>query len=189
MKSTKVNKLLITASSLVIALSLGSAQAEPVKAVADIYGPGIEGQAHLEEDGRGNVHVSINVKGDPGTLTPGLHGTHIHAIGACSPTFAAAGGHFDPGPNGNPNPVTNHPYHMGDIPNLEVNENGVGHLSAVTSRVSLSPSDVSLFDADGSAIIIHQGADQRSCNADPVTGQCTGASGGARIACGVIRLK
>lgn len=189
MKVSTSKKFLYAASSLILALGFASAHAQNMKAVADIFGPGIEGQALLEEDGRGNVHININVKGEPGTLTPGLHGTHIHAVGACTPTFAAAGGHFDPGPNGNTNVVTNHPYHLGDIPNLEVNENGVGHLNAVTSRVTLSASDTSVFDANGSAIIIHQNADQVSCNADPATGLCTGVSGGPRIACGVIRLK
>ena len=45
---------------------------------------------------------------------------HLHAVGKCEPDFAAAGGHFDPGPAGNTDPDANHPFHMGDIPNLEV---------------------------------------------------------------------
>lgn len=188
--TTKIKQAGIAATLAILSFGLSNpALAENRKAVADIYGPGIEGQAFLEEDGRGNVSINVHVKGDPGTLRPGLHGIHIHEVGACTPTFGAAGGHFDPGPNGNANPVTNHPFHMGDIPNLEVNESGVGHLNAVTSRVSLSPGDVSLFDANGSAFIIHQLEDQRTCNADPATGLCTGVSGGARIACGVINPK
>ena len=50
------------------------------------------GWAKLVEDGRGIVHVNVHVDG----LAPGLHGIHIHAVGACSPTFAAAGPHFNP---------------------------------------------------------------------------------------------
>jgi hypothetical protein len=25
-----------------------------------------------------------------------MHGVHLHAVGKCTPDFAAAGGHFDP---------------------------------------------------------------------------------------------
>src|SRR2546425_13122323 len=50
------------------------------------------GWARLVEDADGIVHVNVHVTG----LTPGLHGIHIHAIGACGPTFAAAGGHYNP---------------------------------------------------------------------------------------------
>ena len=47
-----------------------------------------------------------------------MHGVHLHAVGKCEPDFTAAGGHFDPGPAGNMDPDANHPFHMGDIPNL-----------------------------------------------------------------------
>ena len=70
----------------------------------------------------------------------------------------------DPGPFGHPTPDTaaettpasdvNHPFHMGDMVNLEV-KNGVGTLRHTTSRVTLSPGRLSVFDADGSSIIVH----------------------------------
>ena len=119
-------------------------------------------------------------------LTPGLHGMHIHETGDCTDTalsFGGAGGHFDPGPFGSSTPVdANHPFHMGDLPNLVVNEAGVGHLRRYsTSRITLSSGPLSVFDANGSAVIIHQ-------NQDLGTTGVTGASGGPRIACGVIQL-
>ncbi len=127
-------------------------------------------------------------EGDPAVPTPGRHGVHIHEVGTCdAPGFTTAGGHFDPGPSGNSNTVTNHPFHMGDLENLEVNSSGEGHLIDVTTRVSLSASDISVFDANGSAIIVHALEDQRSCQPNPTTGLCTGVSGGTRLACGVIR--
>jgi Cu-Zn family superoxide dismutase len=148
---------------------------------------GIPGTARLVEDGNGSVLITIHVTGRPSILTPGRHGVHIHEVGACDPpAFTTAGGHFDPGPFGNSNTVTNHPFHMGDLENLVVNRNGVGSLIDVTTRVTLSPSDVTVFDANGSAIIIHALEDQRSCQPDPTTGLCSGVSGGARLACGVI---
>jgi Cu-Zn family superoxide dismutase len=158
------------------------------KAKATISGPnGITGTALLVEDRSGNVVVTISVKGDPTVLTPGRHGVHIHEVGACDPpAFTTAGGHYDPGPNGNSNVIANHPFHMGDLENLVVNSHGEGALVDLTTRVTLSPSDTTVFDANGSAIIIHALEDQRSCQAQSPGGPCTGVSGGARLACGVI---
>lgn len=120
------------------------------------------------------------------SLTPGLHGIHIHETGVCEPPgFTSAGGHFDAGPFGHSTPVdANHPYHSGDLPNLEVDEAGAGQLRTTTSRVTLSENPgnlLSVFDANGSAVIVHQ-------NADLGQNGLIGASGGPRIACGVIQL-
>jgi Cu-Zn family superoxide dismutase len=135
------------------------------------------GWALLTEDARGTVHVNVHVKG----LSAGLHGIHLHAVGACTlgtaTVFSSAGGHHNPGArqHGLDNPLG---AHAGDLPNLTVNGAGVGHLDATTDRATLSAGPVSLFDWDGSAVIIHAGADDQLT--DP-----TGNSGG-RIACGVI---
>ena len=132
------------------------------------------GSVRLSQDRHGIVHVNVKVKG----LTSGLHGIHIHAVGACAPTFAAAGGHYNPLglEHGLDNP--NGP-HAGDLPNLVVNENGNGRLNAKTDRVTLTAGLATLFDADGSALIIHANPD------DQVTNIGNGGSG-ARIACAVI---
>jgi Cu-Zn family superoxide dismutase len=159
------------------------------RAKAEISGGlnGITGVARLVEDGQGNVLVTVHVTGDPAILTPGRHGVHIHEVGSCVPPgFGSAGGHFDPGPAGDPRTVENHPFHMGDLENLVVNRNGVGRLVDVTTRVTLSPGDLTVFDANGSAIVIHLLEDQRSCQPLSPGGDCTGISGGARLACGVI---
>src|SRR6476661_4629695 len=136
------------------------------------------GWARLVQDGAGIVHVNVHVKG----LTPGLHGIHIHGIGACSPTFAAAGGHYNP--LGRQHGLQNDlGAHAGDLPNLIVNADGVGHLDATTDRVTLTGGPTTLFDttagAVGSSFIIHANED------DQVTDATNGGSGG-RIACGVI---
>lgn len=113
-------------------------------------------------------------------LTPGLHGFHIHENGVCEPPgYTAAGGHYDPGPNSNSNPDANHPFHMGDLPNLVANQAGVAHLNAETSRVTLSAGPLTVFDANGSAVIVH-------ANPDQGTTGVPGGSGGPRLACGVI---
>jgi Cu-Zn family superoxide dismutase len=161
---------------------------DELRAKADISGPsGISGTALFVQ--RGNkVVVVVHVQGDPTVLLPGRHGMHVHEFGDCdSPGFTTAGGHFSPGPFGNSATVTNHPFHMGDLENLEVDDNGEGRLETVTTRITLSPSDTSVFGPNGSAIIIHQLEDQHSCQPDPATGLCTGVSGGPRLACGVIQ--
>jgi len=162
--------------------SLAGAQ-EPVRARAEIRGKGIEGTAELVERTQGNATV-VEITVEASGLTPGLHGIHLHETGKCEPDFAAAGGHFDPGPASNPDPDANHPYHMGDLPQLEVDEEGRGTLHAVTTRVTLSPGPLSLFDADGSAIILHAGPDPGRTGPPK-----SGVSGGARVACGVIQRR
>ncbi|MEO8519771.1 MAG: superoxide dismutase family protein [Acidobacteriota bacterium] len=150
---------------------------------AVIKGEGITGTADFVERAQGTgslVEITVTASG----LKPGMHGVHLHAVGKCEPDFAAAGGHFDPGPSSNPDPDANHPFHMGDIPNLQVGANGRGTMKIVTSRVTLSDGPLSLFDADGSAIIIHGNPDQG------ITGEPkSGVSGGPRVACGVIEKK
>jgi Cu-Zn family superoxide dismutase len=154
-----------------------------VAAKADIKGKGITGTAEFSEQHQGTgtmVEITLQVSG----LTPGKHGVHLHAIGKCEPDFAAAGGHFDPGPASNTDPDANHPYHMGDVPNVEVGANGRGEMKILTTRVTLSEGPLSVFDADGTAIIIHANEDKG------ITGEPkSGVSGGPRAACGVLTKK
>lgn len=169
-----------------------TARQVPLRARADIKGDGISGSATFEEvaarragaddpkfpAGTKLVEISINVTG----LKPGPHGVHLHAVGRCeAPGFTSAGGHFDPGPAGQTDPDTNHPFHMGDLPNVIADQNGRGAYTAVTSRVTLSDGLLSVFDADGTAIVIHGNPDQG------ITGAAkSGVSGGPRVACGVL---
>lgn len=151
-----------------------------LRARADIKGDGISGRAQLVE-GKDGMSTVVQIQMLVTGLKPGKHGVHLHAVGKCTPDFTAAGGHFDPGPAGNTDPDANHPFHMGDLPNIEVGANGRGTMKAVTSRVTLSDGPLSLFDADGTAIIIHGNQDQMT------TGETkSGVSGGPRVACGVI---
>jgi len=164
----------------------GASAAGPVRAVAVISGCNddhVEGSAKFIErqskEGVKIVDVSINVRG----LNPGMHAVHIHETGNCTPCSEAKG-HFDPGPHGFTSPDGNHPFHLGDLVNINVNESGAGALHTVTTRVTLSPGPLSLFDADGSAIIIHTNPDTYCPE-----GAVTGCAGGARAACGIITLQ
>jgi Cu-Zn family superoxide dismutase len=185
-KRMNVRNLIVAAAAVAISAAGLTAQDMPkpetvMKARADIKGDGITGTAEFEEQTRGTVRIvtiRLNVKG----LKPGLHGVHLHAIGKCeAPAFTAAGGHFDPGPAGNTDPDANHPFHMGDIPNVDVGKDGSGTLYAMTSRVTLSDGPLSVFDADGTAIIVHANPDQGITGAPK-----SGVSGGPRAACGVL---
>ena len=139
------------------------------------------GWVRLVEDGAGTVHVNVHVAG----LTPGRHGIHIHAIGACAPTFAAAGPHYNPlgAQHGLENPSGPH---AGDLPNLIVNPEGLGHLDAKTQAVTITPGPTTLFDqtaaAIGSAFIIHANEDDQLTDA-------TNGNSGARVACAVIEAE
>ena len=123
------------------------------------------------------VRVVLEVQG----LPRGAHGVHVHAVGKCDgPDFASAGAHFNPAgrQHGALNPQG---AHAGDLPNLEVGADGKGRLESTTELMSLIGGTTSVFDADGSAIVVHAAPDD--FRTDP-----TGNSG-ARIACGVITKK
>jgi superoxide dismutase, Cu-Zn family len=133
------------------------------------------------------VEVFMSVRG----LAPGKHAVHIHEVADCGPepTCANAGSHLDQGPFGHNVPVTeNHPYHSGDLVNINVGADGRGVLIATTTRVALSETpgrppgrELSIFDLDGSAFIIHALPDLYC--PDPANAAC---AGGARVACGII---
>jgi Cu-Zn family superoxide dismutase len=115
-------RVMLTGAALALAGAAAMAQTPAgMKAQAEIKGTGITGRAELVERKMGTgtvVDITVSASG----LKPGLHGVHLHAVGKCDPDFAAAGGHFDPGPASNTDPDANHPFHMGDIPNLEVGQ-------------------------------------------------------------------
>ena len=159
-----------------------AAQAQPRTAVAEIRGctdATITGRAQLSEipsqEGVKQVLVELTVRG----LPDGKHGVHIHETANCTPC-AAAGGHFDPGPYGNPSVDANHPFHAGDLVNIDVH-GGYGVLLTLTSRVTLSPGPLSIFDQDGSALIIHEKPDTYCPQ-----GEVHDCAGGGRAACGII---
>lgn len=122
----------------------------------------------------GAVRVVLEARG----LPPGQKGVHVHAVGKCDPTeFTSAGEHFNPDGKQHGFQSPDGP-HAGDLPNLTIAADGSGRLEATNPRVTLGDGTSSLFDADGSAIVIHAAADD--FKTDP-----TGNSG-ARVACGVI---
>lgn len=132
------------------------------------------GTAMLEEGDDG-----VNIRVEATNLPEGSHGFHIHEKGVCEePDFESAGGHFNP-------EDTNHGFddpdgpHAGDLPNLEVGEDGSVNEDFVAEGVTLEKGkDNSLLDGDGTSLVIHADADDNKS-------QPSGDSGD-RIACGAI---
>lgn len=138
--------------------------------VARIAGPdGADmGEVHAIPTASGMMHLVIRLTG----LPEGTHGVHIHETGACAPDFGAAGGHLADGrahgvrDAGGPHP--------GDLPNIHVPASGkvtVEYFAPLLTRDLMA-------DADGSAFIVHD-------HADDYATQPTGDAGG-RLACGVF---
>jgi Cu-Zn family superoxide dismutase len=135
------------------------------------------GTAQLWQDPNGLVYVDIASL----ALPAGTHGIHFHEVAKCeggATAFSTAGAHFNPvgKQHGLNNPLGPH---AGDAPNIVIPSGGVGNVAFSTDRVTLTPGTLSLFDADGSSIVVH-------ANADDQVSQPSGNSG-PRIACGVVR--
>ncbi len=121
----------------------------------------------------GEVTLNASFSG----LGEGVHAVHLHTTGDCSAgDFTSAGGHLNPGGNqhGTRNPQG---AHLGDMPNVTIGADGSGTMSTVL-RGTREAIEAAVFDADGTAIVVHEGVDDY--RSDP-----SGAAGG-RIACGVV---
>ena len=143
------------------------------RAAASMSGPDGAAMGRVElTQGPNGVLISGDVYG----LSPGPQGFHVHSVGACSPDFSAAGGHFAPDGEGH-GFMHAAGHHAGDLPNIHAGADGSARVDHFTSKLTLAPDgDTSLFDDDGSAVIIHAMPD--SYGADPGAGD--------RAACGVI---
>jgi Cu-Zn family superoxide dismutase len=121
------------------------------------------------------VLVTADVKG----LPAGEHGFHFHQKGLCDTAtkFDSSGGHFAGGEHQHGYLTANGP-HGGDMPNQNVGADGLLKTQILNTGVTLGAGPKSLFDADGTALVIHAGVDDYSS-------QPSGNAGG-RIACAVI---
>ena len=137
------------------------------------------GEAKLTEDD-GSVLVRVSVH----DLTPGFHGFHVHSVALCVAPFTSAGPHFNPS-------AASHPNHAADMPVILVNADGTGEARFKTDRFHIAD----LFDADGSALIIHANPDNYAniptARYDPDPDATTLATGdaGSRVACGELESK
>ena len=166
-------------SILVLSLLAVSARAaEPAKPpllakaeLKDVSGKKV-GDVTLEQTPHG-VLVTADLSG----LPAGVHAMHIHEVGKCEAPFKSAGGHFNPG--GHEHGMKNvKGMHAGDLPNIEIPKEGALKVEALVQDVTLSDGPTTVFDKDGSSIVIHAGVDDYQSN--------PAGNAGDRIACGVI---
>jgi Cu-Zn family superoxide dismutase len=123
-----------------------------------------------------HVGVLINVAIEPGGLTPGKHGMHLHAVGDCSDggdgfKKSAAHVNHDAKKHGLANPEGPD---MGDLPNIFAHADGSAQAEVMTTLIRLRGPN-GLLDGDGGALIIHANAD------DHITQPIGNA--GARVGC------
>ncbi|PRP66313.1 superoxide dismutase family protein [Nonlabens agnitus] len=126
----------------------------------------------VEENGV--VTMSANLTG---FTAAGTHAIHIHENGDCSAMDgSSAGGHWNPTSDEHGD-WGDGSYHMGDIGNLEADEEGTAVLKFSTDQWCIGCDDETK-NIVGKGVIVH-------ATADDFTSQPSGAAG-ARVACGVI---
>lgn len=150
-----------------------SAMTAPMKAEATLTSRAdltVSGMVVFTEEGD-SVTIVAHIEGAPS----GVHGLHIHEFGDCSSDdFKSAGGHFNPtgAIHGGPEDEERH---AGDLGNIEIGDNGAGHLELTSDMITLGVGENSVI---GKGVILHE-------KADDLVSQPTGAAG-SRLACGVV---
>jgi Cu-Zn family superoxide dismutase len=121
------------------------------------------------------VLVDIEVMG----LAPGEHAFHVHQKGVCDPSgsFKSAGDHFAVAQQKHGFQTEGGP-HAGDMPNLFAGPSGTAKAETFEMGITLGEGATSVFDADGSAIVVHAQPDDH--HSQPA------GNAGDRVACGVI---
>lgn len=132
----------------------------------------VKGNVRFVQDGE-KVRVTGTITG----LSPGKHGFHVHEHGDLSDKKEgkSAGGHYNPTnkPHGRP---SDQERHVGDLGNIEANQQGVAEIDMQDSVISLSGPH-SIVDR---SLVVHEGEDKFT--------QPTGDAGG-RVAFGLIKAQ
>lgn len=170
-----MQKILLAAA---LALALPASAAEQIVVVRSIDAKGTGSSIGIVK--LSDTDHGLALDPDIGSLTPGLHGFHVHEHPSCLPgdkdgqpvAGLAAGGHYDPHKSGKHTGPEGMGHH-GDLPPLHVNAQGAAVKPMLAPRLKLS-------DIRGRALMIHEGGDNFSDDPKPLGG------GGARVACGVI---
>jgi Cu-Zn family superoxide dismutase len=165
--------------SLLSSAAFAAGAAEPqswsaAAAFVDVNGREI-GAATLKETPHG-----VLIEAHLDNLPPGEHAFHIHETGKCETAtqFKSAGDHYAPRSRKHGYLAQGGP-HAGDMPNQFAGKDGMLHASALNTQVTLSKGPATLFDADGSSLIVH-------AKRDDYASQPSGDAGD-RIACAVVK--
>ncbi|MCB2060944.1 MAG: superoxide dismutase family protein [Novosphingobium sp.] len=169
--------LLLSAGALLSSCTTTSEPADSSLATAALL------SADGSAKGTARLHLigdAVNLTVDASGLPAGPHGTHLHTTGNCTPPdFKSAGGHLNPAghQHGLENPQGSH---LGDLPNMTIGEDGMGSLT-IRLQGSWAELEPILFDSDGTAVVIHAGADDYSSQPS--------GDAGDRVACAVIEAR
>ncbi len=143
--------------------------------IASASGSGLTGKATFTETG-GRVKMVLMVE----KATPGTHAVHLHQNGDCSkPDGTSAGPHWNPTKNPHGKRGEGE-HHAGDMPNMEVGQDGKGKLELTVNEWKIGGSDTTA-NIINRAIIVH-------AKADDYKSQPAG-NAGDRIGCGVVTMK
>lgn len=178
---------------LAVLLACSAVNLLPAGAYGTELGPALTVQM---KDARGDAVGTVEIRqlqhgavftADLSNLPAGPHGFHVHERGVCeAPDFQSAGAHFNP-TKAEHGFEKAQGYHMGDLPNMHVMQDGTAmaemHVPHVTLELGAQPANAEagaglfgLRGQDGAAVVIHEKGDDYK----------TSDSAGKRIACGVI---
>ena len=134
------------------------------------------GLATFTENADG-VTVRLLIEG----LTPGEHGWHLHEFGVCEPggtePFSSAGEHWNPTAQSHGGP-DDEEHHVGDFGNLVASADGLAEMEITTTDFTFEAGVTSIFDEDGTSIVVHEGPDDLATEPS--------GNSGPRYACGVV---
>lgn len=178
-----------TFAGLSAALVLTACASLPAGGVPERAALGDFGEATLVDAAGARIGRAVLTQGPTGLLirieaeglTPGWHGVHIHATGQCEAPFTSAGGHINHTEGAAAHGLLNAAGpDDGDLPNVFADASGQVRAELFTSRARIAAEGPGqwLWDADGSAIVIHAGGDDH--RSQPIGGA------GGRVACGVM---
>lgn len=171
----RTTRLILIAALLIAAQAMAAEKIVVVNAISEEGVGKIIGTVKLSDSDAG-----LLIDPDLGELSPGLHGFHIHEKPSCGVADKdgkkvaglGAGGHYDPHKSAKHEGPEGHGHH-GDLPALEVKDDGSATKIVVAPRLKLS-------EITGRSLMIHEGGDNYSDAPKPLGG------GGGRIACGII---
>ncbi|MBC7925656.1 MAG: superoxide dismutase family protein, partial [Bryobacteraceae bacterium] len=101
---------------------------------------------------------AVKLAGSVMNMPAGEHAIHVHATGKCdAPDFTTAGPHFNP--DQQKHGLATQSGHAGDLGNFMVAANGKAKVNLMLTKVSLAAGANSLFKEGGTALVVHEKAD------------------------------
>ena len=151
---------------------------KPISAIAVFDTKKIKGIVYFKEDLQNDtVIMDIHIEG---LKKNGLHGFHVHEYGDISEQCESMCAHFNPYGKKHGCPGAKE-RHVGDLGNLETNNNGIAHYRRVDNIIKLRGTKCNIV---GRGLIIHENEDD--CGLGNMPDSLTTGNAGKRIACAII---